>query len=348
MSNLRLAGILGGFLGSGKTSIILKLGKHLAEKGKKVAIIVNEVGQIGVDGEFLKRSGMNTYELTEGCICCTLKRDLESCILELISTFNPDILLIEPTGIAFPSVIKKTVRQVGDIVGDINTIVFGVVDAHRLNKIYSEMKEFTERQLKDADTLVINKTDLIDSKAELSLLAEILKQINPKSKVVFTSAKSGKGIDKLIDEILSALITERETKIEKDYEYIDSIDTSGVSWFSTNYKMDFERPTSSANIRVLIKDLLEKIRTKVIAINGDISHYKLVLFCSRGAIKAGLTSNKDKINFDGNLLGWIPECNLKIILLDRLLSKDKIYQIFEESIKDVAKEYNFKYSDCSH
>lgn len=102
--------VVDGFLGSGKTTTIINMGKYLAKKGKKVAIIVNEIGEVGIDGDVIKRFGFNTKKITSGCICCFLKVGLQTTVTLLANEYKHDILMIEPTSIAFPHVIRDEIK----------------------------------------------------------------------------------------------------------------------------------------------------------------------------------------------------------------------------------------------
>ena len=91
---------ISGFLGSGKTTLIIKLAKAATRKGLRVAILVNEVGEIGIDDQLLRQLDMNVYELLSGCICCSLATDLPGTLQKLAQDFKPDLVLLEPSGVA--------------------------------------------------------------------------------------------------------------------------------------------------------------------------------------------------------------------------------------------------------
>lgn len=326
--------IMSGFLGSGKTSLILRLGKYFAENlGKKAVIIVNEIGEIGVDGDFLKKLGMNSYEITEGCICCTLRRDLESTISDVLSSINPDYVLIEPTGIAFPSVIRKTVRKVG-----MDALVIGVADAKRFVKLYSDSREFLERQLREAEIIAVNKVDTVSSKAELNLLVELIKQISPNSEIVFTSSKTGEGFDSLVK--LLELPLRIEGKIE---EFLDSTAESGASWCSAKVLIKFKKPVAGVELKRLGVEMLDRIKVRA----GKIQHYKM-LISADGALKFGVTGKDESVSVDGELAGWFVQSKLNVLLIDKELSTEQIRRIFEEELMKLAEDLGFNFEFIEH
>ncbi len=187
---------LAGFLGSGKTTLLIRLGTALSKAGKKVAIIVNEVGEVGVDGSVIDAYGLRTVEITEGCICCSLSGSLQSTLQIIKKEYDPDIIIIEPTGIALSTKIKDIIRI--SMVHPERVVTICLIDAFRARKLFDEARLFLSRQMAGADIVAINKIDLVDEKV-LQEVDEIVKEISPKSKVAFISAKGGKGIEELVD-----------------------------------------------------------------------------------------------------------------------------------------------------
>ena len=128
---------LAGFLGSGKTTLMVRLGTELAKAGKKVAIIVNEVGEVGVDGAVIESFGLRSVELTEGCICCSLSGSLQNTLKIIAKEYKPDIILIEPTGLALPSRINTIIRT--SMVEVERNVTVVLVDAFRAEKLLNEI-----------------------------------------------------------------------------------------------------------------------------------------------------------------------------------------------------------------
>ena len=142
--------IIGGFLGSGKTTTILKISRRLSDAGKRTAIIVNEIGEIGLDGETLNSPGIITEELTNGCICCTLRISMQYTLQTLEEEFRPDIVIIEPTGIAFPRQIREEIELMG--LSELSFApVVTIVDPGRFGTEAKEIPRFIETQVKEAE-----------------------------------------------------------------------------------------------------------------------------------------------------------------------------------------------------
>lgn len=168
--------VVTGFLGSGKTSLIINSVKeHL--KDKKVAIVVNEFGEIGVDGKILSNVYSEVLELSEGCICCKLSEEFERSVKKLIEDYKPDVLIVETSGTAEPFPIVFSLKTLGLFVDG----VICVVDSKNFPKYKDD--ETAKYQLATANIVVLNKTDLVNEK-ELKEVEEEVKKIKEKYKVV--------------------------------------------------------------------------------------------------------------------------------------------------------------------
>ncbi|WP_026068688.1 GTP-binding protein [Methanomassiliicoccus luminyensis] len=186
---------LAGFLGSGKTTLLVRLGTELSQAGKKVAIIVNEVGEIGVDGAVIDSFGLKTVEITEGCICCSLSGSLQNTLREISSKFDPDVIIIEPTGIALASKINDFVRRA--MVGEEHMYTICLIDAYRAIELFNEAELFLSRQIIGANIVAVNKIDIVDE-ATKTQVTDIVNRVAPGSKIAYVSAKTGQGLEPLV------------------------------------------------------------------------------------------------------------------------------------------------------
>lgn len=172
--------VLGGFLGSGKTSLLVKLAQYVIGEdenidGAKVVILENEIGEVGVDDVILTSSGLTVQNLFAGCICCSLSGELIPTLYKLRDEFDPELVIIEATGVACPKQIRDTLLEV--IKGS-DVRICTIVDAKRWDRIKRAMANLVESQLLDADTVLVNKVDLVDADKPDQVIAE-LREINP-------------------------------------------------------------------------------------------------------------------------------------------------------------------------
>ena len=190
--------IVGGFLGSGKTTLLIKMAERYMNSGRKVAILVNEIGEIGVDGATISGSGLKTVELAEGCICCSLSGSLQSTMKEIESTINPDVLIIEPTGLALPHKVVEIIR--GTVVED-HVSIIGICDAMRFETLREKKEEFLRMQLSKSEHLLINKVDVADFE-KVFAVSSWLRQICPGVPIFMVSGKTGEGLDEAFAQAL--------------------------------------------------------------------------------------------------------------------------------------------------
>ncbi len=174
--------IISGFLGAGKTTLIKKLFEG-ALKNENVVLIENEFGEIGIDGTFLKDSGVSIKEINAGCICCSLVGDFASSLKEVIAKYNPERIIIEPSGVGKLSDIVGAVLNV-DAPLQIN-IVATVVDGTKAKVYMKNFGEFFNNQIETAKTILISKLDKASNAKALDAL-EICKEHNPNANIVTT------------------------------------------------------------------------------------------------------------------------------------------------------------------
>lgn len=197
---------IAGFLGSGKTSTVIALSRQLAKSfNKRVAVVVNEIGEVPVDAKVVNEFGLNVKDIGGGCICCEVLINLAFTLEELGKNFHPDIVFVEPSGVAIPSAVKEGIgmadRGRGAKVGPV-VVLF---DAAKAEEQLSDegIGHFVKRQLSGADIIAINKVDAVDE-AHVREYEEKMRTINPTAKLVRTSALRGDGMNELIKMILEA------------------------------------------------------------------------------------------------------------------------------------------------
>ena len=190
--------IISGFLGSGKTSILTPFVRRLHALGKRVAIIENEIGEKGVDDVYLKEKGFYVKEIYHGCICCSLRTNLINCLLELEKEYKPEIVVMEPTGVADPPLLLSSLSEYP---GNLDAkVMVSVVDAERFEDILDLKTAIALDGIKSADLIALNKIDLISSEQLEKLYARI-RAVAPESTIQSVSVH-----DEKLQEDLSTLI----------------------------------------------------------------------------------------------------------------------------------------------
>ena len=175
--------IYSGFLGAGKTTLIKKMIQE-AYCGQQLVLIENEFGEIGIDGGFLQDAGINITEMNSGCICCSLVGDFGKALEEVISTYHPDRVIIEPSGVGKLSDVIAAVEKVTS-----DEVVLGytvaVADAGKVKIYMKNFGEFYNNQIETASTIILSRTDAIPQ-AKLDTAVELLRQHNSEATLVTT------------------------------------------------------------------------------------------------------------------------------------------------------------------
>ena len=174
--------IFSGFLGAGKTTLIRKLIEE-AYKGQKIVLIENEFGDIAIDGGFLQDAGVEITEMNSGCICCTLVGDFKTALEEVIEKYQPDRVIIEPSGVGKLSDVAKAVASVADHAEMGAKIT--VVDATKCKMYIRNFGEFFNDQVQYADVIALSRTAGIKEE-KLMTAVQMLKELNPDAQIVST------------------------------------------------------------------------------------------------------------------------------------------------------------------
>ena len=180
--------IITGFLGSGKTTLVTRLAKRATAKGLKVGILVNEVGEMGIDDQFMRRLGLNVWEILGGCICCTLTADLIETLKNLKRDFEVDLVLVEPSGAADPRAVISTLRDYDD--GSVSErLQIALLDPLRMDMLMEVLSPLTTSTMQSADLILINKVD-VASPEQVEYAYSKARQANPDTQIHVVSAKN--------------------------------------------------------------------------------------------------------------------------------------------------------------
>jgi G3E family GTPase len=216
--------IFSGFLGAGKTTLIKKLISE-AYKGENLVLIENEFGEIGIDGGFLKEAGIEIREMNSGCICCSLVGDFNTSLKEVLTRFNPDRILIEPSGVGKLSDVIKAVSGVLNEEVVLNSAT-AVVDAVKCKMYMKNFGEFFGNQIEHADCIVLSRTDLADS-AKITAATELIRSKNEKATLITTPINQLSGADILSAMEQSESIDSLKAELEHDHHHHNDECTCG-------------------------------------------------------------------------------------------------------------------------
>lgn len=353
--------VVGGFLGSGKTTVLVRLGTYYSSVGKSVGIIVNEIGEIGIDGDIISQYGLETKEITSGCICCSLKTSLRATLLLMIENYGPDVIIIESTGVAYPGAIRDEVMLMNLPMEYDMAPLLTLFDGSRFKQILKEIKNFAAQQLAQAEVIAVSKTDLIEA-SMLPIIETAVSQINPKAEIVTLSSQNPESIAHLIgilerNDDVDTRLAELKKVIASDGSLLmaggklpdNSVADSGVGSFAAEYVLDSEplKNLSASDFEAIVRRLMSQIRGAVLAQSPDfLGHIKLFLEIDMSLFKISLTTSEEEPIFD-----FIPAAdessvadpNLKVLSAVTGIGSDEIKNIVQTAVDTVLKEYGLPF-----
>jgi G3E family GTPase len=208
---------IAGFLGSGKTTLLITIAKDLVQRGHRIAIIVNDVGEINVDAKFIESYGLKAKEISGGCICCQIAGSFANTLAILHNTFKPDIVIVEPSGVAIPWGLKRAAEYSEaetDVVIE-HAPVVTLVDATRIDMLIDAVKRLVETQIREADVCLINKVDAA-TQEQIEKSRKLIQNINPRAEIMLASNRTGQGMKEVADIIEKRISPRYDEAVEKE------------------------------------------------------------------------------------------------------------------------------------
>ena len=208
--------IVSGFLGAGKTTFIKKLIGE-AIQGEQTVLIENEFGEIGIDGGFLKDSGIEIKEMNSGCICCSLAGDFATSLKEILTKFKPDRIIIEPSGVGKLSDVMKAVADVEEELEVEHNCAVTVVDVKKCKMYMKNFGEFFNNQIQFAGTIILSRADIADQK-KIDEAVALIRNVNPTATIITTPITELTG-EKLLEVLESPVDLKEELLDEMAHEH---------------------------------------------------------------------------------------------------------------------------------
>jgi len=341
--------ILSGFLGSGKTTLLIALAGIYAKKGLKTAIIENEIGEIPVDSMLLKSEGLSVRELFAGCICCSIRQDLSAAVKEIKQTVNPDILLIEPTGVAAPDIVTGII---GDCLSDDDSVeTLLVVDYRRIEadadvnpQKYILKLPFLARSLQVCDHILMNIPEKVD-RDTLKSVVDVFSQTAGGKSISVLDVRNQERVREFAREIENYSggggVLNPAPAILNDRNHLEN--TAVVTVFSTFIPQKVSAFKSSITINHLAETMMMKIGSQVKMLAPKaIGHIKAYI-TSPGAVEAenedGLFLNVVRFGDEVIIQGDLPQGEELLTLVVNAIVCNMQKSNLEEIIHDHTAQF---------
>ena len=336
--------IVSGFLGSGKTTSVIKIGKYLQNKGFSVAVLVNDIGDVGVDGQVISENGLESKEMPRGCICCTLKYALEANISLVQTQYDPDILLIEPTGVAFPLRIREQIEKM-DFGPEVSMgPIIGLIDGSKFGDLMQHCGDAVTKQVENADIILLNKKDLLSSR-QIAEFETSIKEINPEAtlhclslkwdddsfvsfadSLVRDLARNAGGME-MADNILetSKIAGSDSCTLADDFNHFN------VSSYADSYSI--YGSSDQYHITCMALELIESIKKSILELNPRfLGHLKMFLHTESVALKVSVTSYQDQPEIELVSAGVHDDSKITVFAAVTDVARDTLADIIENAV----------------
>lgn len=320
--------ILGGFLGAGKTTLMIKLATELADSGSTVGLITNDQGEALVDTQYSRSKGFNVAEVLRGCFCCKFN-DLLMAARGLVADHKPDFIIAEPVGSCtdLQATVMAPLRMIyGDefevaplmVLMDASSLKEAAPDPETLNGY------LRKHQVEEAEVLVLSKCDTVDA-GDLPALKDILKGYNPSAEIITCSAVSGEGIKELLDIVRSPRKSGR-SPVDIDYDRYAAAEAE-LGWYNGTFRFTLPAKTDTYDIALKLMGFVSSQYG-----DADLAHVKLILRSEKNALKMNLVNGN--VNVDGVQGSRYGEGASSININARVVSSpDKLAEVIRDAVK---------------
>lgn len=326
--------ILSGFLGSGKTTLLRQLADAFEERnpGMKMAIIENEVGKVGIDGGYLQKGELMVKEINSGCICCSLRFDLKETLQEIENEYEPDLVVIEPSGVAGP---KQLMKQFKHYHGNIeNMRMLSVIDASRVLKISDMTIPIVADGISIADLVVVNKIDLVNDD-ELREVREKIGFIRSDAPVVEIAAleTESSNMDAVIEKAFCREYSGSEGAVWDELEADESV-VKNATVHALERDFEFCCEKSFGEVKEEMVSLVQKIALKLKDSGCSIiGHLKAVLRTEKqGLLLVSTTAFEQRPHAKGVLEGRLKKCKLIMNAIVYDVEKERLRELVETEV----------------
>jgi len=337
--------ILGGFLGAGKTTLAVSLGRYLKEKyNKSVAIITNDQGDVLVDTEFTKDAGFDVQEVLGGCFCANFD-DFVKNARSLVQMSRPDVIIAEPIGTS-TNILATVVSPLRTLYPDefevapLMVVVDGTQARDVLDGKYEKEKTglIPSHQVKEAEVVVVSKMDKVSESAEVELTSSLSSHLNGVEIIPYSSL-DGRNLGQLADIILS------ERKSTKLPTAADNSQFAGekasLGWYGSVSRVV---PDGKADIYDIVTSIMKKAANSFDP--SEIAHVKVVLSSPEVAVKVSLVG--DSMQVDGLKGSRYLTSEAELVVNARVISPpERLSEVFQEAVEDLASNQGLELSDFS-
>lgn len=338
--------LVGGFLGAGKTTLLTQATKRLASQGKRVGLVTNDQVANLVDTEILKETGSRVEEVAGGCFCCQLP-DMISAMERLVRESGADVLISEPVGscVDLSGTVIQPLQKLHGQQFDLApfSVLIDVKQVRVLARLRKAAEEnpparfpdnvlyIYEKQLEEADLIVLNKADLLSAGELAELKASLLERF-PDTPLITISAITGNGVDAWLDFVSRGQATGRKIA-EVDYDTYAAAEAA-LGWMNATVRL---RSKNDIDWNAFAADLLEAIRVEIRSRAGEIAHVKLYLTASGGQVGGNVISNESPLSVRGHIDPLQREAVL-LINARVYVQPDALRNAVENALKAVAGE----------